>query len=60
VKKWSLGFHELVIDKIGRLEFEEFLQKEYSQENIHFWQDVEFLKKCPNSKVKEMVDSIYR
>ncbi|XP_071108132.1 regulator of G-protein signaling 7-like isoform X2 [Haliotis cracherodii] len=59
VKKWAYSFHELLSDYVGREEFEKFLKKEYSHENIRFWKACEDLKFCPHSKVAVMIDRIY-
>ncbi|XP_071489894.1 regulator of G-protein signaling 11-like [Diadema antillarum] len=60
VRRWAISFRELVSDATGRHEFEKFLQKEYSQENIRFWSACESLKSAPQSMVPEMVHEIYR
>ena len=60
VKRWAFGIHELLSDATGRHEFEMYLKKEYSQENIRFWSSCEELKYGPNSKVKSKVEEIYR
>ena len=58
VKKWAISFHDLMSDETGRIEFEEFLKKEYSQENILFYAQVEKLHNTPLSQIKELVDDI--
>ncbi|XP_033745474.1 regulator of G-protein signaling 6-like [Pecten maximus] len=60
VKKWSFSFYELVSDQTGLSEFEKYLEKEYSQENIRFWNEVEKLKDCPYKELKERMEQIYR
>ncbi|XP_069125644.1 regulator of G-protein signaling 6-like [Argopecten irradians] len=60
VKKWSFSFYELVSDQTGLSEFERYLEKEYSQENIRFWNEVEKLKDCPYKELKERMDQIYK
>ncbi|ESP04040.1 hypothetical protein LOTGIDRAFT_110451 [Lottia gigantea] len=59
IKKWSVSFHELLSDPIGLQEFENFLKKEYSQENIRFWAACEQLKFCPVSDIPSRVERIY-
>ncbi|KAK3586120.1 hypothetical protein CHS0354_033243 [Potamilus streckersoni] len=59
VKKWSLSFEDLLSDKIGIVHFEDFLKKEYSQENIRFWKKCRELKYCPKSKLKDVSVRIY-
>ena len=60
VKRWSYGLKELLADPTGRHEFEIFLEKEYSSENIHFWLAVQELGKLPLSRVQQKVQDIYR
>jgi hypothetical protein len=51
---------ELLKDLMGLHEFEIFLKKEFSAENIHFWLSVQELKKLPLSKVAKKVNEIFR
>ncbi|XP_022095441.1 regulator of G-protein signaling 9-like [Acanthaster planci] len=60
VRRWCISLRELLRDATGRHEFEMFLKKEYSQENIRFWQACEQLKYAPQSSVPEQVHEIYR
>ncbi|CAH1795434.1 unnamed protein product, partial [Owenia fusiformis] len=60
VKRWGFCFNELLSDATGKHEFEVFLKKEFSQENIWFWLACEDLKYSPSSKVQEKVKAIYR
>lgn len=54
------SLEELLSDLTGRIEFEEFLKKEYSQENIRFWRACEVLKFLPKSQVADQVKQIYK
>ncbi|XP_077979569.1 regulator of G-protein signaling 7-like [Glandiceps talaboti] len=60
VKRWSISLKELLCDATGRHEFEMFLRKEYSQENIRFWQACEELKFAPQSKICQQIQEINR
>lgn len=60
MKKWAISFYELINDPRGQCEFDEYLQKEYSHENLHFWCAVENYKCCPRSRQKEEMNSIYK
>ncbi|XP_064609323.1 regulator of G-protein signaling 7-like [Liolophura sinensis] len=60
VKRWAFGFYDLMSDPRGRIEFEQFLQKEYSQENIRFWKACEQMKITSLSKVPHLADKIYK
>ena len=60
INRWCIGLRELLRDASGRHEFEVFLRKEYSQENIRFWQACQQLKHAPQSSVSEQVHQIYK
>lgn len=51
IRKWALSFEDLLQDETGRNEFEQFLKKEYSQENIRFYKACKELIGCPQSQV---------
>ena len=44
VAAWAVGFEKLLNDEMGLRVFTEFLQKEFSQENIQFWVECEKFK----------------
>jgi len=44
VKRWALSFDELLTDPAGRENFMKFLDKEYSGENLRFWESVQNLR----------------
>lgn len=58
VKKWAYSLQVLLADPRGRLEFENFLLKEYSHENFGFWTACEELKFCRQSEVAEKIQKI--
>ncbi|XP_052685551.1 regulator of G-protein signaling 6-like isoform X8 [Crassostrea angulata] len=58
VKKWAISFFNLVKDEQGLREFEDFLRKEYSLENIRFWKEVEDMKNGPRSAIETRVEWI--
>lgn len=60
VKKWAISFFNLVKDEQGLREFEDFLRKEYSLENIRFWKEVEDMKNGPRSAIETKVEWICR
>lgn len=60
VKKWAISFFNLVKDELGLREFEDFLRKEYSLENIRFWKEVEDMKNGPRSAIETRVEEICR
>ena len=44
VAAWAVGFEKLLNDEMGLRVFTDFLQKEFSQENIQFWVECEKFK----------------
>uniref|UniRef100_A0A8C1FVF6 Regulator of G protein signaling 9a n=1 Tax=Cyprinus carpio carpio TaxID=630221 RepID=A0A8C1FVF6_CYPCA len=44
VERWSFSFYELLNDPRGRADFKIFLKKEFSGENLAFWEAAEELK----------------
>ncbi|XP_007421674.2 regulator of G-protein signaling 9 [Python bivittatus] len=60
VEKWALNFSELMKDPKGRQSFQLFLKKEFSGENLGFWEACEDLKYGDQSKVKEKAEEIYK
>uniref|UniRef100_A0A5S6QFE5 Regulator of G-protein signaling 7 n=1 Tax=Trichuris muris TaxID=70415 RepID=A0A5S6QFE5_TRIMR len=59
VLRWGFSIQELIKDPIGRQVLESFLESEFSQENIKFWQAVQDLKYSPSSEVSRKVEAIY-
>ncbi|XP_020662101.3 regulator of G-protein signaling 9 [Pogona vitticeps] len=60
VERWALNFSELMRDPKGRQNFQLFLKKEFSGENLGFWEACEDLKWGDQSKVKEKAEEIYK
>uniref|UniRef100_A0A915JV66 Regulator of G-protein signaling 7 n=1 Tax=Romanomermis culicivorax TaxID=13658 RepID=A0A915JV66_ROMCU len=59
VKRWALSFDELLSDTIGRDFFMKFLEKEYSGENLRFWESVQSLRCSSCRYVPIKVTEIY-
>uniref|UniRef100_A0A182X4L1 Regulator of G-protein signaling 7 n=1 Tax=Anopheles quadriannulatus TaxID=34691 RepID=A0A182X4L1_ANOQN len=59
VKRWGFSLRELLNDPVGREQFSKFLDKEFSGENLKFWESVQSMKAQPQSKVKEAAHAIY-
>uniref|UniRef100_T1GF14 RGS domain-containing protein n=1 Tax=Megaselia scalaris TaxID=36166 RepID=T1GF14_MEGSC len=59
VKRWSFSLRELLHDPIGREQFTKFLEKEYSSENLKFWESVQQMKKLPQSEIKTAINNIW-
>uniref|UniRef100_A0A8D0BBK6 Regulator of G protein signaling 11 n=1 Tax=Salvator merianae TaxID=96440 RepID=A0A8D0BBK6_SALMN len=60
VERWSFGFSELINDALGRVQLLEFLKKEFSAENLSFWEACEELRYGEQGRIDEIVDSIYQ
>ncbi|NXJ90165.1 RGS9 protein, partial [Corythaixoides concolor] len=60
VERWAFNFSELIRDPKGRQNFQLFLKKEFSGENLSFWEACEDLKYGDQSKVKEKAEEIYK
>lgn len=60
VERWGFNFSELIRDPKGRQSFQQFLKKEFSGENMSFWEACEDLKYGDQSKVKEKAEEIYK
>ncbi|UYV78674.1 RGS9 [Cordylochernes scorpioides] len=46
LRKWTISLDHLLGDPTGLREFEEYLKKEFSHENIAFWRAVQELKRA--------------
>ncbi|XP_078121158.1 regulator of G-protein signaling 11 [Sander vitreus] len=60
VERWSFSFMELLSDDMGRREFMTYLEKEFSAENLCFWQACEDIKHGESSRIIEKVEMIYK
>ncbi|XP_062298989.1 regulator of G-protein signaling 9b [Scomber scombrus] len=60
VEKWTFSFGELLADPRGRDDFRLFLKKEFSSENLAFWEGCEDLKWGTASTMKEKAEHIYK
>lgn len=59
VKRWAFSLQELLHDPVGREHFIRFLDKEFSGENLRFWEAVQELKALPQSQVQEKAMEIW-
>ncbi|XP_057186937.1 regulator of G-protein signaling 11 isoform X3 [Triplophysa rosa] len=60
VERWSFSFVELLDDPLGRKEFMTYLEKEFSAENLCFWQACEDVRHGETSKIPEKVGEVYK
>ncbi|KAK2863152.1 hypothetical protein Q5P01_002685 [Channa striata] len=54
VASWAACFERLLQDPVGVRYFSEFLKKEFSEENILFWQACEYFSHVPASDKKQL------
>ncbi|XP_061686028.1 regulator of G-protein signaling 12b isoform X4 [Syngnathoides biaculeatus] len=54
VASWAVCFERLLQDPLGVRYFSEFLKKEFSEENILFWQACEFFSHVPENDKKQL------
>ncbi|XP_066158777.1 regulator of G-protein signaling 7 [Euwallacea fornicatus] len=59
VRRWAFSLQELLADPVGREHFEKFLDKEFSGENLKFWEAAQELKTLPQSQVQKKVKEIW-
>ncbi|XP_011500777.1 PREDICTED: regulator of G-protein signaling 7 [Ceratosolen solmsi marchali] len=59
VKRWAFSLQELLQDPVGRDQFIRFLDKEFSGENLKFWEAVRDLKTLPQKNVREKVMEVW-
>jgi hypothetical protein len=60
VRRWGFSIHELLKDPVGRDLFRRFLEKEYSSENLRFYDLCNELRYATNKDVSHMVVEIYK
>ncbi|XP_072262612.1 regulator of G-protein signaling 12 isoform X2 [Pyxicephalus adspersus] len=54
VASWAVSFERLLQDPVGIRYFTEFLKKEFSEENILFWQACEYFSRVPAHDKNEL------
>ncbi|KAM7227859.1 hypothetical protein CapIbe_020313 [Capra ibex] len=60
VEQWAFSFRELLEDPVGRAHFMDFLGKEFSAENLSFWEACEELRHGGQARVPALVDAVYQ
>ncbi|XP_015421060.1 PREDICTED: regulator of G-protein signaling 11 [Myotis davidii] len=60
VERWGFSFRELLEDPVGRAHFMDFLRKEFSAENLSFWEACEELRHGGQAQIPTLVDSVYQ
>ncbi|XP_047212003.1 regulator of G-protein signaling 9-like isoform X2 [Girardinichthys multiradiatus] len=60
VERWSFSFFELLTDLRGRDDFKIFLKKEFSGENLAFWEAAEELKWGTASSMTAKAETIFK
>ncbi|XP_076306259.1 regulator of G-protein signaling 7-like isoform X2 [Tachypleus tridentatus] len=59
VRRWAFSLQELLKDPAGREQFIKFLEKEFSAENLMFWDAVQDLKQVHSKDVPVKVQEIW-
>lgn len=59
VRRWAFSLQELLKDPAGREQFIRFLEKEFSAENLMFWDAVQELKQVHSKDVPVKVQEIW-
>ncbi|XP_031440660.2 regulator of G-protein signaling 12 isoform X1 [Clupea harengus] len=54
VASWAVSFERLLQDPVGVRYFSEFLKKEFSEENLMFWQACEFFSQVPEADKNQL------
>uniref|UniRef100_T1JFM9 RGS domain-containing protein n=1 Tax=Strigamia maritima TaxID=126957 RepID=T1JFM9_STRMM len=60
VRRWGFSLQELLKDPAGRDQFMKFLEKEFSAENLKFWDAVQELKCLPAKDIQTKVQDIWQ
>jgi len=60
LEKWSQSLDELLKDPEGVVMFLKHLEHEHSSENLRFWLSCEKFKECPQDKLKEKAEAIFK
>ena len=60
VRRWSFNCKELLSDPTGVREFMKFCQAEFSTESLSFYLNVQEIRNCPLSQIKDKADVVYR
>ncbi|KAM4634853.1 regulator of G-protein signaling 9a [Polymixia lowei] len=60
VERWSFSFFELLSDLGGRDDFKLFLKKEFSGENLAFWEAAEEMKWGTASSMSSKAETIFK
>uniref|UniRef100_A0A3B4BFP7 RGS domain-containing protein n=1 Tax=Periophthalmus magnuspinnatus TaxID=409849 RepID=A0A3B4BFP7_9GOBI len=60
VERWSFSLYELLVDLRGRDDFKIFLKKEFSGENLAFWEAAEELKWGTASSMSAKAETIFK
>lgn len=60
VRRWSFNCKELLVDPTGVREFMKFCQADFSTESLNFYLNVQEVRNCPLSVIKQKADFVYR
>lgn len=60
VRRWGFSIHELLKDQSGRELFRRFLEREFSSENLRFYEVCNELRYATNKDIANRVNDIYK
>ncbi|XP_003790926.1 regulator of G-protein signaling 11 isoform X1 [Otolemur garnettii] len=60
MERWAFSFRELLEDPVGRAHFMHFLRKEFSAENLSFWEACEEVRHGEQAQIPLLVDTVYQ
>ena len=60
VRRWGFSIHELLKDPAGRDLFRRFLEREFSSENLRFYEVCNELRYATNKGIAARVNDIYK
>ncbi|XP_028574349.2 regulator of G-protein signaling 14 [Podarcis muralis] len=60
VARWAESFETLLQDRLGVAYFTEFLKKEFSAENVYFWQACERFQQIPAGSTQQLAQEARR
>ncbi|XP_019351792.2 regulator of G-protein signaling 14 isoform X1 [Alligator mississippiensis] len=60
VASWAESFEALLQDRVGLAYFTEFLKKEFSAENVYFWQACERFQQIPATNAQQLAQDARR
>lgn len=60
MRRWGFSIHELLKDQSGRELFRRFLEREFSSENLRFYEVCNDLRYASNKGIVNKINDIYK